>query len=106
MADKFYKFLKTLYQAALLGLTSYEVGKNSNSEKQIVLASPTNENSTHDVVDSSNSIYILIGVAVLAVTVFLAKELRKCIRCSSDARREIELTNRNQNNNNNIHVEV
>lgn len=93
MADKVYKFLKAAYQAALVGLTSYEVGKNSNSDRQVVIASPKVEHTANETVESTNLIYILIGLAVLAVIGLLLKELNKCFHLSRSVQRPIELVN-------------
>lgn len=110
MAEKVFKIGKAIYQGALVGVTSYEVGKSHAltdiSDRQIALAVPKAENS-NKAEDSSNSICILIGVVVFAVIIFIIKELRKCIHCFSPIERPIEMRNNQpNNNNNNIHVDV
>lgn len=111
MADKVFKIGKAIYQGALVGVTSYEVGKSHAitdiGNRQIVTATPKAENSHKDSEDSSNIIYILIGVIVFAVFVFAIKELRKCINCFRPIERPVELRNNQpNNNNNNIRVDV
>lgn len=80
--SKVIKLLKWLYQAILVGVTTYEVGKNSGKEEsQIILAHPTSENLSHT--DSGYSIFILAGVVTIGVLIFVAKELKKCIQCGN-----------------------
>lgn len=99
--DKAIKAAKALYQAILLGLTSYEAGKNSaNSEKQIVIAHPTVTEAVNSDLDSTNGIYILIGLVIFIIVAFLTNEMRKMVQCARPVQQPIEMRNRNQNNNN------
>lgn len=109
--DKVITFCKAVYNAALVGVTSYELGKNSAiPEKQVVIAAPKVENTPHNTVDLQDGIYALIGLVVIVIIAFLIKELHKCIRCVKPA--PIEMVNLNPNNNRNnnnngaVHVNV
>lgn len=75
------KLLKAAYHLALIAFTGYEVGKNSDDDKQIVIASPRFETKVSEVPEDNSGVYILIGLVTFAIIIFALKELRKCASC-------------------------
>lgn len=80
------KFASRMFSHVLTSFSSYEYGKNSELENnQLVLAANLRKIESQKISEPTEdntaiSIWILVGIIILAIIVILIKELVKCIR--------------------------
>lgn len=104
----------------LLAFSSYEYGKNTESEDNQIanrnlvaqLQSINKVNESSEPSSATYGVWAIIGLAV-AITILVIKEIRKCRRTlrntqsiEMSARNIIHPNNNDRNNNNGIHVDV